>query len=400
MDQLGCLFLMGPVDCNDPNIPAYSDNFLAELGKALNRKISCVPLEELKTQELPIFFIASGGAEESFKATFHEVEGPYILLTTPGYNSLAAAMEIMGYLNEIGAKGEILHGNVDSIAKRITLLEKVTHAKKQLCGMRLGAVGDPTASGLISSVADPQKIYNACGMEIVNIDLDELIDEYHKGGYVENIYTEQLKAMNYNADEVQKALNVYGATKRLVEKYRLQAVTVRCFGLLSAIHTTGCLALAILNSEGIPAACECDTKSAISMAILYALTGEPSFMANPSCMDPENSEIIFAHCTLPISMPDSYMLTTHFESGIGVAVSGDMAPGPMTIFKCNDDLSRYYAGEAELIETMHRPDLCRMQMRLKLKDGTDYFAHSPISNHHLICRGSWSDVINEYFKSL
>ncbi|PKM73374.1 MAG: hypothetical protein CVU91_05465 [Firmicutes bacterium HGW-Firmicutes-16] len=400
MNQLGCLFLMGPVDCNNPHIPAYSDDFLAELGKALNKKISCVPMEELKTQELPIFFIASGGAEESFKAVFKEVEGPYILLTTPAYNSLAAAMEILGYLNEIGAKGEILHGSVEAIAKRIGVLERVAHAKKQLRSMRLGAIGDPTASGLISSVADPKKVYDACGMKIVDINMQELVDEYHKGGYVENTYTKQLKAMNYSADEVEKALNVYGASKRLVEKYDLQAVTVRCFGLLSAIQTTGCLALAILNSEGIPAACECDTKSAVSMSIMYALTGEPSFMANPSCMDPEMSEIIFAHCTLPISMPDSYTLTTHFESGIGVAVSGDMAPGPMTIFKCNDDLTRHYAGEAELIETMHRSDLCRTQMRLKLKDGTDYFAHSPISNHHMICRGEWTDVINEYFASL
>ena len=400
MNQLGCLFLMGPVDCNDPNIPAYSENFLDQVGTALNKKLVSVHLEELKRCELPIFFIASGGAEESFKAVFREVEGPYILLTTPAYNSLAAAMEILGYLNEIGAKGEILHGSIESIAKRIAVLERVAHAKKLLRGMRLGAIGDPTASGLISSVADPKKTRDACGMEIVDIDMQELVDEYHKGGYTENKYTEQLKAMNYSAAEVEKALDVYGATQRLLERYKLQAVTIRCFGLLSAIQTTGCLALAILNSEGIPAACECDTKTAVSMAILYALTGEPSFMANPSCMDPEKSEIIFAHCTLPIAMPDSYYLTTHFESGIGVAVSGDMAPGPMTVFKCNDDLTRHYTGEAELLETLHRPDLCRTQMRLKLKDGTDYFAHSPISNHHLICRGSWAEVINEYFASL
>lgn len=400
MNQLGCLFLMGPVDCNDPNIPAYSEKFLAELGNALHKKVLSVNLEELKTQELPVFFIASGGAEESFKAVFREVKGPYILLTTPAYNSLAAAMEILGYLDEIGEKGEILHGSIEAIAKRINVLEKVAGAKNKLRGMRLGAIGDPTASGLISSVADPKKTFDACGMEIVNIDMQELVDEYYIGGYVDNVYTKQLKSMNYSADEVEKALDVYGATKRIMEKHKLQAVTIRCFGLLSAIHTTGCLAMAILNSEGVPAACECDTKSAVSMSILYALTGEPSFMANPSCMDPEKSEIIFAHCTLPISMPDSYILTTHFESGIGVAVSGEMAPGPMTIFKCNDDLTRHYAGEAELLETLHRQDLCRTQMRLKLKDGTDYFAHSPISNHHLICRGSWAELINEYFTSL
>jgi L-fucose isomerase-like protein len=136
------------------------------------------------------------------------------------------------------------------------------------------------------------------------------------------------------------------------------------------------------------------------MAILSALTGKSGFMANPSCMDPDNSEIIFAHCTLPIDMPDRYELTTHFESGIGVAVTCDMIPQPMTIFKCDDTLQKFYVGQAELLETMHKSDLCRTQMRLHLADGTEYFLKNPISNHHIICKGDWKDVISEYFNQL
>lgn len=398
MGNLGVLFLMGPTDCNDRNIPHYSDEFLGELSKALGRTVECVPLEQLKKQELPIFFIASGGAEQGFKKAHEAVEGPYILLTTPAYNSLAAAMEIMGYLEENGKKGEILHGDFKTIAHRIAVLERVAHARKLLRGMRLGAIGKP--GGLIASEADADKLRRANGMELIDLDLNELIAEYGKGGYEDNLYTRQLKATGYEPAEVEKALNVYGAAKRMVKKYNLQAVTVKCFDLLGAIHTTGCLALALLNAEGIPAACEGDSKSMVSMAILHALTGESSFMANPSCMDPLNSEIVFAHCTLPIDMPDSYRLTTHFESGIGVAISGDLPAGAMTIFKCNDDLTRHYAGRALLLESMHRKDLCRTQMRLKLLDGVDYFTHGPLSNHHMICKGDWKEVIDEYFASL
>ena len=39
-------------------------------------------------------------------------------------------------------------------------------------------------------------------------------------------------------------------------------------------------------------------------------------------------------------------------------------------------------------------------MRLKLLDGVDYFTHGPISNHHMICKGDWKEVIDEYFASL
>ena len=121
-------------------------------------------------------------------------------------------------------------------------------------------------------------------------------------------------------------------------------------------------------------------------------------MANPSCMDPKKKEIIFAHCTLPIDMPDDYNLTTHFESGVGVAVAGNLESQEMTIFKCDETMKRYYAGRATLLETMHRKDLCRTQMKLYLEDGTEYFTKYPISNHHIICKGDWKEVIDQFFK--
>ncbi len=398
MGELKVKFLMGPAECNDKNIPIYSEKFLKELSDAMGETVKCAEMDEVKDQPLPVYFIASGGAERGFEALYQETKEPYILLTTPSYNSLAASMEIMGFLQERGLKGEILHGSAETMAARLKVLKRVAEAKEKLNGAKLGCFGEP--GGLIASDADFAQLEAASGMKLILFELDELVEEYHKGGYLENQYTEELKKKSFNQEETEKALNVYGALKRLIEKYDLKGVTVKCFDLLDRIYTTGCLALAILNAEGIPAACEGDQKSLASMMVLNALTGESGFMANPSCMDPEKSEIIFAHCTLPIDMPDSYSLTTHFESGIGVAVACDIASQPMTIFKCDDKLKRYYAGQAELIETMHRSDLCRSQMRLHLIDGTEYFSNGPISNHHIICKGDWKEVIDEYFKQI
>lgn len=91
---------------------------------------------------------------------------------------------------------------------------------------------------------------------------------------------------------------MYGALKRLIKKYDLNAVTVRCFDLLKAVHTTGCLALAILNAEGIPAACEGDQKSLISMVILNALTGGSGFMAIQAVwiLKRKKSSLHIVHC--------------------------------------------------------------------------------------------------------
>ena len=99
-------------------------------------------------------------------------------------------------------------------------------------------------------------------------------------------------------------------------------------------------------------------------------------------------------------MPDDYNLTTHFESGVGVAVAGNLESQEMTIFKCDETMKRYFAGRATLLETMHRKDLCRTQMKLYLEDGTEYFAKSPISNHHIICKGDWKEVIDQFFEQM
>ena len=395
MEKLKVKFLMGPPDCNDPYIPTYSDLFLKELSGKMGIEVVTGEMEEVAREALPVYFIASGGAENGFKANYKATKEPYLLLTTPAYNSLAASMEILGFLDENNLKGEILHGDMDTLAHELKLRLTIAEAKQKLSRSHLGCFGMP--GGLIASEIDFEKLEKETGCRSSMYTLDELIEEDHKGGYEQNDYTRQLKEKSFNAQEIEKALNVYGALKRLVEKYALTAVTVRCFDLLKQIGTTGCLALAILNAEGIPAACEGDQKSLLSMVIMRLLTSRTGFMANPCSMDPASGEIIFAHCTIPIDMPDSYFLTTHFESGIGVAVASDIEPQTMTVFKCNGDLSRHYAGRAQLIETMHRNDLCRTQLKLKMEDGTGYFSKRPISNHHIICKGDYKEVIDAFF---
>ena len=396
MNDLKVKFLMGPIDCNDPYIPEYSQNFISKLSRVSGINITYGEIEEIANQTLPVYFIASGGAENGFKENYLKTKEPYILLTTPSYNSLAAAMEIMGFLQENNLRGEILHGDMKIISDRLNLLMKVEEAKKQLSKSKIGCFGLP--GGLIASDADFKKLKEKYGLILEIHELNELIEEYKKGGYEENEYTKALKGKTFNKKVVEEALNVYGALKRLIIKYDLQAVTVRCFDLLSAVKTTGCLALALLNVEGIPATCEGDQKTVVSMLVSYLLTGKTSFMANPSCMDSATNEIIFAHCTIPIDMLDTYYLTTHFESGIGVSISGDITPQKVTIFKCNRDLTNYYSTVAELKETMHRKDLCRTQMRLYLPEGTEYFTIRPISNHHIIIKGDYKEYFDEFFK--
>ena len=148
MEQLKVKFLMGPPECNDPYIPTYADEFLKKLSAEMGIEVVTAEMDEVADQVLPVYFIASGGAEMGFKENHLKTKEPYILLTTPAYNSLAASMEIMGFLQEHNLKGEILHGDFETLAKQLNTKLAIAKAKDGLKKSRLGCFGEP--GGLIS----------------------------------------------------------------------------------------------------------------------------------------------------------------------------------------------------------------------------------------------------------
>jgi L-fucose isomerase-like protein len=341
--------------------------------------------------------VASGGSEGYFIEVFEQLKSrPCYILTSGESNSLAASMEILSYIRKHGGKGEILHGDTAAIAARVLALRAAYRAKARLQGKKLGCIGAPS-DWLIASDYDAAAVQEKLGLGFVSIPMEELLNEIEKKTYEPNDYTEMFLAMNFDRGEIEKALHVYGALKRLCQKYDLCGVSVRCFDLLDTVCTTGCLGLSILNAEGVYGGCEGDMPALLSMAVLGSLTDEPLFLCNPSRFDTKNGTAIFAHCTIPVTMLKGFCLNTHFESGIGVAVQGTFAEGPCTIFKCAGDLSRYHAQEGEIAPVEYSEMLCRTQIKLKLDDFS-YFLTKPINNHHIICRGHHAAAAEAFFQ--
>jgi L-fucose isomerase-like protein len=140
----------------------------------------------------------------------------------------------------------------------------------------------------------------------------------------------------------------------------------------------------------------------LSMAITNALLGVSGFQANPSQINPETGEMLFAHCTIPLNMVERYELDTHFESGIGVGIRGFMKEGPVTVFKVSGDLKRSFMAEGELVRNQAKPDLCRTQQVIQLADNeqTAYFLTHPIGNHHIITPGKNRKLFEDFIASL
>ena len=359
------------------------------------------------SRDVELIYVRTGGTENSFKAVFPHLKGRITLLTSGASNSLAASMEILSFLRQQGREGEILHGSAAYIAERIAALGRAARARRRLQGSRAGVVGRPS-DWLIASEPDREAVRDRLGIELVDVPMEELVTEI-RGGMCEAPSGFPLKSIKYsvNPKVTQKvfdgALGIYGALNRIIDRYGLSAVTVRCFDLLSAVGNTGCLALALLNAEGIPAGCEGDIPTLLTMCVSNALFDVPGFMANPSRLDPSTGEMIFAHCTVPFNMLRDYSYDTHFESGIGVAVKGELPEGPVTLFKISPGLDRVFTAEAGLIKNLSDKRLCRTQVLLRLDDRSlcsDYFLRDPIGNHHVIVPGRHAREIIDFLQGV
>lgn len=392
----------------EDSISKETESLLKELASLTNCSFKLVNREELPHADLSLYLIQSGGSENKFKALFNKKKGPYYLLTYGENNSLAASLEILAYLNEQGAKGEILHGSNRSIAKRINELltskNKINEASPlhqnhsiipaQGHSTRLGVIGKPS-DWLIASDVDYLKAQEVFGISLIDIPTSLLIEDYKSNKDI--VPPNTFKDSN---EEITKAYRIYSSLKKIIKEKNLEGLTIRCFDLLPTLKTTACLALSLLNRDGYIASCEGDIPSMITSYLIRKIIHEPSFQANPCYIDKEKGTILLAHCTLPLDMATSYSFNTHFESNIGIGIHGEMKEGRVTILKIAPSLDSFFCEEGNLLTNQYQNNLCRTQIIVKLDGDINYFFTHPLANHHLLAYGGHKEEFVSYLEKL
>lgn len=328
-------------------------------------------------QNADFIMIATGGVENLFKTIWSTGMMKTTTLIADGRNnSLAAALEILSYLSEKGENGSIIHGTNEEIVKNVLDMRLVSSeipgrsAASLFLGTRIGLFGKPS-DWLIASGVDYDYLREYYGIQTINIDLQRLIDEI-------------------------KVSDPYLAIKKICQEERLDAMTIRCFDIVKTCNTTSCLALAKLNDEGIVAGCEGDMQTLMTMLLARKLCNEPAFMANPSILTDKTT--MFAHCTVPLSMCYRTTMRTHFESGIGVAVQGDMPLTDYTIMKWGGRrLDKMFVTEAKAIKNEYSNHFCRTQITFDI-NLKPYLLNHSIGNHHVIIKGCHAAEIRRFMK--
>ena len=391
-------------------------------------------IESATGEIVNVAYILTGGTESLFIKLFGENcsrLGNIIIISDAYHNSLAASQEICTWLYNNGVQHRHIRIPLHSpdatlnrlptllcaespapqrcecnagVAAEATCAEAATADAlvKVLGGCTIGLIGE-ASPWLIASGIDKEALSERCGVSFREISIGTLADKYL--GYRELWKNHTLSAGaraeldevlcrfscslegDRTTEDLSDAAIMYLALASICKEEHLDAVTVKCFDLLSSCKTTACLALALLNDNGIIAGCEGDIPSICTMLAIYKALGRPSFMANPASIDSDNLSIDFAHCTIPTVMVESCTLPSHFESGIGIGINGEVPLGNYTLCKLSGKtLERSLICNGRLVKGEYLSNRCRTQVRFifETKAEFDAFCKARVGNHIIL----------------
>lgn len=361
------------------------DDLAAAVAGAFSRnaQVDLVPDPE-GALALPVrvLLVLTGGTEQQALAVAGK-EGPgVVLLSHPGHNSLPAGLEIAARLRSDGRAVRLVHLGAND--DELLLVARVIQLARALRGKRIGLVGEPSP-WLVASSPSPTLFEETLGIEVLSIPLERVLRMIPPApaSAVDG------PGLGISQEEREMGARVHEALRRLVAEEELDGLTVACFGLLPH-RMTACWGLACLSDAGIPGGCEGDLPSLLGLLVARELTGGPGFLANPADVDPKHELLTLAHCTVPLGLTRSHTLRTHFESGLGLAVAGELDPGPYTLvrFGGRDLRDGFFVEGTVLDERVGREDLCRTQVLFKMPHGAiRKLLAEPLGNHHVLIPG-------------
>jgi L-fucose isomerase-like protein len=347
--------------------------------------------------------VGTGGTEQSVierweRRQLMNAGEPALVIAHRSDNSLAAALESLASIRQRGGRGRIVM--IERLAEVASAVRHHT-AYLRLRNSRLGLVGTPS-DWLVASRPDAAVVRDRWGPTLVPVDLPDSAAAGSSEVTVElgRRWSELDTDVVVRRSEVDLAASLHEPLSNLMSANDLDAISVRCFDLLRSLNTSGCVALAELNSAGAIAGCEGDIPSTIAMMLVRELFGTASWMANPAWIDPSNGEIELAHCTVAPSLVEDVSLRTHFESGIGVGISGRFRRQHVTLLRIGGaGMDELWVSDGDLIATGSSEHLCRTQASVVVPPRqAAELLDRPLGNHLVMVPGMHAEEISTWWR--
>ncbi len=350
------------------------------------------PTEANEECDLLIFYFLTGGTGRIAFETWLSSRKPVILLAGEKNNALPSARRAEQLIRWSGGFPVVIYHEdfLGRTLRRIAESAILSMVPWKLSSSTFGVVG-----GDLSRFRLAESMF---GFKTVEIPIETVIDSFEgvdrkqaEEGARE-LASRVLDILEPSMSDVTGAYRLYIALKKTVESLGLNAISVDCFPLIEELKIAPCLAVSLLNDEGVTFGCEAEADSLLTMHIFRLLTGKPSWMVNVNTLNYEKRMVGVSHCTMPASLSggvESVTLRSHFESKSSVAVSGDYKPLRVTLAKITGKkFEKLYLARGRVLKSnLMLEYMCRSQAFIKLDQGFENFVFSDMGNHIVVMAG-------------
>ncbi len=290
-----------------------------------------------------------------------ECPAPALLWSLPGMETgaLCGVQQLTCCLKELGRPLQAVFGPLDAPQpkRRASTFLQAAALAYRLRRARIG-LGGHRVAGMTEVAASEWALKRSLGPRIVPLDLPQLLARAQEMPEDEAQTRWQQLVDRAAACEVSQrdgidTMQVFAAVTELIDRYRLDALTIGCYP-----HLMGrvCLAASLLAERGIPLGCEGDVNGAVGQLMLTLLTGQPTH--NTDWLDPmEDGSVVFTHCgsgSLNLAHhPEDIRLASVRLMGQGACALFPARPGPVTLLNLVPRGAGYQAAllEGEAVPT-------------------------------------------------
>ena len=155
-----------------------------------------------------------------------------------------------------------------------------------------------------------------------------------------------------------------------------------------------CFAYTNLRDDGVPAACEADIISLLSMVIIHYLTGKPCFMGN-TFVDVNDDALVISHCVCPRQMEgydevaQPYVLRSYHKkkfTGSLTAFVKMKTDQEVTICRLSGDLKNMLIAKGRVVDCIDDDAYCMITGKIRINNPKE-FIHKTSGNHHVLVYG-------------
>jgi L-fucose isomerase-like protein len=244
---------------------------------------------------------------------------------------------------------------------RFEITVRALLAEKNLRGARVAQIGK-LADGHINHYNDVRDIYEHLGVDVTrDFEVEDIValGEKVAGPEVARELADlrsKTSSARIGESKVESSVRMYLAIKKICEDQGYSAVAFSCWPkLMPQKGMSGCLVNALLNNAGIPAGCEGDVLSTVSMlALRYFSLGKSVVVMDLPKFDVSDDSLMLWHCgTCPFDMADSkgVRLDRHYFAeyskqeilmDCGPITDAKFRPSDITVFRFTGEAESFY----------------------------------------------------------